>query len=289
MTTYPRGEDWASYQPSAPSTAGLDFAIVKATEGTWYINPRHAAQAAHGREAHLVVGHYHFVRSGSTMRDQADYFLHTAGARPGDILTLDWEDHAVPYQEKDAWLHYVIGKAPHCRVLLYCNRDFWLHRDHSSFAGDGLWIADPGAPAGKPRVDHRWVIHQYSEAGGVDRDLANFKDTASMRAWAAKGTPPAPEPALRFEPYPGAAWFTIGRRSPVVAATHERLVAVGCARYRSHTHLDVIGSGDIASYEAWQRAYNAQHHKGWTGDALKWPPGRETWDALHVPATNRTA
>jgi hypothetical protein len=64
---------------------------------------------------------------------------------------------------------------------------------------------------------------------------------------------------------------------------HERLVAVGCARYRSHTNLNVIGSGDIASYEAWQRKYNTAHHKGWTGSALKWPPGRETWDALQVP------
>ena len=64
---------------------------------------------------------------------------------------------------------------------------------------------------------------------------------------------------------------------------HDRLVAVGCNRYTSTANKDVIGSGDVASYEAWQRKYNTDHHKGWTGSALKWPPGRETWDALHVP------
>lgn len=88
-----------------------------------------------------------------------------------------------------------------------------------------------------------------------------------------------------YVPFPGAAWFTMGRRSPVIAAMHARLVEVGCSRYKSSANKDVIGSGDVASYEAWQRQYNATHHKGWTGSALKWPPGKETWDALHVPST----
>ena len=87
----------------------------------------------------------------------------------------------------------------------------------------------------------------------------------------------------KYVPFPGAAWFSMGRRSPVVASMHARLVAVGCSRYKSTANKDVIGSGDVASYEAWQRQYNETHHKGWTGSALKWPPGKETWDALQVP------
>jgi hypothetical protein len=87
---------------------------------------------------------------------------------------------------------------------------------------------------------------------------------------------------IKHVPFPGAAWFSMGRRSPVVAAMHDRLVAVGCSRYKSSANKDVIGSGDVASYEAWQRQYSATHHKGWTGAALKWPPGKETWDALEV-------
>jgi hypothetical protein len=271
------GIDVASYQSSAYGTTGLAFVMVKATEGTGYVNPRHAAQIAHGREHALVVGHYHFVRPGS-MTAQATYFLQHAAPRAGDVLALDWEDAGVTGAEKDAWIKHVQSVSPHNRVLLYCNRDFWLNRDTSSFAGDGLWIADPGVPAGEPRVEHHWTIHQYSEAGGVDHDVANFASKASLKAWAAKGTP-----APAYEPFPGAAWFTVGRRSPIVAAMHDRLVAVGCNHYESSASKDVIGSGDIASYEAWQRKYNTEHHKGWTGSALKWPPGKETWDALKVP------
>ncbi|MEE4541002.1 GH25 family lysozyme [Streptomyces sp. V4-01] len=265
------GIDIASYQGTSYSTTGLGFVVVKATEGTGYVNPRHAAQIATGRRHSLVVGHYHFVRPGS-MTAQATYFLQHAAARAGDVLALDWEDTGVTGAQKDAWIEHVQAAAPRNRVLLYCNRDFWLHRGPTSFAGDGLWIADPGAPAGRPRVDFHWTIHQYSETGGLDRDVANFANTAALRAWAAKGTP-----APAHEPFPGVAWFTLGRRSPVVAAMHARLVAVGCNHYASSANKDVIGSGDVASYEAWQRRC------GFTGAAAQWPPGKASWDKLHVP------
>ena len=81
-------------------------------------------------------------------------------------------------------------------------------------------------------------------------------------------------------PFPGAGWFTMGRRSPIVAAMHERLVAEGCDHYKSSADADVIGSGDVASYEAWQRKC------GFTGSAATWPPGETTWNRLRVPKTN---
>jgi hypothetical protein len=266
------GIDVASYQSDTYSTTGLGFVMVKATEGTGYVNPRHAAQVATGRAHGLVVGHYHFVRPDS-ITAQATFFLATAAPHPGDVLILDWEDKGVTTADKDAWIKHVQAAAPHHRVLLYCNRDFWANRDSTSFAGDGLWIADPGAPAGHPRVQHDWAMHQFSDADGLDRDVANFGSVDAMRTWAAKGTPPKPH----YEPFPGAHWFATGRRSPIVAAMHARLVAVGCGRYRSHTNVDVIGSGDVASYEAWQRKC------GYTGKAATWPPGKTTWDKLHVP------
>lgn len=86
----------------------------------------------------------------------------------------------------------------------------------------------------------------------------------------------APAPA-KYEPFPGAAWFAMGRKSPIVEAMHNRLVAVGCGRYQSSANKNVIGSGDVASYEAWQRKC------GYSGTAAKWPPGKSTWDKLQVP------
>ncbi|MER6331867.1 N-acetylmuramoyl-L-alanine amidase [Streptomyces sp. NPDC001034] len=90
--------------------------------------------------------------------------------------------------------------------------------------------------------------------------------------------PTKPKPtAQKYEPFPGPAWFTTGRKSPIVAAMHDRLVAVGCNHYQSSKNKDVIGPGDVASYEAWQRKC------GYSGSAASWPPGPTTWAKLHVP------
>lgn len=196
------GIDIASYQSIAYGTQGLGFVFVKATEGTNYLNPRYSAQIAHGRQNALMIGHYHFVRPGS-MSAQVSYFLQHVSLKSGDVLCLDWEDPGVSSADKDAFLKGLKAQTPSHKVVLYCNRDFWLNRDRSSYAADGLWIADPSAPAGAPRIQHPWLFHQYGESGGVDLDLADFPSKAALLAWAGATTPPtAPTPASRTQEDP---------------------------------------------------------------------------------------
>jgi len=182
------GQDWASYQADAPSTAGLSFVLVKATESTTYVNPRHAAQIAHARAEGVVAGHYHFQRPGSPTA-QAAYFLQHAAPEAGDVLACDWEDAGVSCADKDSFIKAVQKAQPGLRVLLYCNKDFWLHRDTTSFYGDGLWIADPSSAKGKPGITAQFVIHQYSEVGGVDHNYSPMA-AAEFRAWANKQEEP---------------------------------------------------------------------------------------------------
>ena len=176
------GQDWASYQSAVMPTDGLTYAFIKATEGTSYINPKHDAQVAYSRAQGLVVGHYHFARPG-TVADQVSYFLRHAAPQSGDILCLDWEDTGVSGSDKDAWIRAAQAAMPQHQVVLYCNRDFWVNRDSTSFAGDGLWIADPGVRAGYPRIQAPWLFHQYAETGGIDRDYCTLSADA-LRAWA---------------------------------------------------------------------------------------------------------
>ncbi|GAA1065190.1 peptidoglycan-binding protein [Streptomyces asiaticus] len=136
--------------------------------------------------------------------------------------------------------------------------------------------------------------------GGAPTGFA--RDTVPMDTWLKRGghyghnqapgnrhVDPGPMPDLfatspskspsspKYEPFPGGDWFTMGRKSPIVAAMHDRLVAVGCNHYQSSKNKNVIGSGDKASYEAWQRKC------GYSGADAKWPPGKTTWDRLKVP------
>jgi hypothetical protein len=87
--------------------------------------------------------------------------------------------------------------------------------------------------------------------------------------------PTPPKPA--YEPFPGASFFAAGRRSPIIAAMHKRLVAEGCNHYQSSTNADVWGSGDVNSYAAWQRKL------GYTGSGADGTPGPSSWSKLHVP------
>lgn len=176
-----KGQDWSGYQPTEPSVSGLSFVFIKATEGTSYVNPHMAAQAAWARKNSLVVGFYHFARPGS-MADQAQFFVENAVSVEGDLLAVDWEDTAVSCADKDALLADVKNLRPSHKVLLYCNRYFWLNVDTTSDCGDGLWIADY-VTAGEPRIQAHWTFHQYSDTP-VDEDLGNFVDVASLQRWA---------------------------------------------------------------------------------------------------------
>lgn len=185
------GQDWANYQVAAPSLAGLGFVFVKATEGSSYVNPKHDAQVAHVRAGGQVTGHYHFQHPGSPTA-QAAFFLKHARPLSGDVLACDWEDTGVSCADKDQFIRAVKAAQPHLRVVLYCNRDFWLHRDTTSFVGDGLWIADPSAPKGQPRVSAEWLFHQYGSPGGIDRNYCPLT-ADQLRSWAAGTTPITPQ------------------------------------------------------------------------------------------------
>ncbi|MGW7350933.1 peptidoglycan-binding protein [Streptomyces sp. NPDC054784] len=127
-----------------------------------------------------------------------------------------------------------------------------------------------------------WLGHQHvpenshGDPGDLDfaRVLAHAKDDDEDNTPA----PPKPSPSKpKYEPFPGAAFFTTGRKSPIILAMRKRLIAEGCNRYKSSSNPDTWGSGDEASYEAWQRKC------GFTGSDAKVPPGKTTWDRLKVP------
>ena len=90
-----KGIDISSWQ--AGLDAGkipADFVIVKATEGTNYVNPNcdeHYQQAA---AAGKKLGVYHFARNGSNDAiAEADFFVdNIQGYIKHAMLILDWED-----------------------------------------------------------------------------------------------------------------------------------------------------------------------------------------------------
>lgn len=204
------GQDWSSYQDAQPNTTGLSFAFVKVTEGQSYVNPKWVSQRDHAKANGLVWGGYHYPHMANSPKAEADYFLSQVNWRPGDLLALDWEgydsanrsvSHAGQLAYKDAWLRYVKQRMPHNPVGLYCNTDYWLHVDTTSYYADFLWITTSGRPAGDPGIQAAWLFHQYG-SDTVDHDYCHLPSIGALHTWTQSVTAraaPAPRPGRSVE------------------------------------------------------------------------------------------
>ena len=145
------GIDVASYQSdmNVGEVAG-DFALVKATEGVDYTNPAFSRHAKQTLSAGKKLGVYHFIRSDSDIKQQANYFLTTVKPYIGKaMLVLDFENTTGSTIQNQAgvglakqWLDYVYQQTG-VRSVLYTGISCENSLDWSSVvkANYGLWIA----------------------------------------------------------------------------------------------------------------------------------------------------
>ena len=142
------GIDIASYQAGIDlKKVPCDFVIIKATEGTSYVNPDAARAFAQAKKAGLLIGFYHYAAKGGSQAE-AKHFLNTVKSIAGDenaIYILDWERGGnVNFGDTayaKAWLDYVkanTGRVP----FIYMSKSVC-----ASFYGTGvaehypLWCA----------------------------------------------------------------------------------------------------------------------------------------------------
>ena len=212
MSDYLHGVDISSHQTGWAPDADDQFVFVKATEGKTYTNPAYEDQLEAARAGGLVVGHYHWLNDGD-VDDQVDYFLAVADLAPGDLIACDWEDSSNPTTaQKDQWITDVQDRLDGAhRVGLYCNRDWWINHDTSSFAGDFLWIANYTS-ADNPGIQAEWHFWQYTDKP-IDQNHGAFADVEALRAWAGSsdgGDTPTP-------PIDAGPWFSTDYLFPKLA------------------------------------------------------------------------
>jgi GH25 family lysozyme M1 (1,4-beta-N-acetylmuramidase) len=192
------GPDVSSYQHPHPTSAhphgqpinwtavkkaGKDFAIVKATEGTTYINPwfagPYATDYADAAAAGLVTGSYHFARPGRPVmpnaRAQAKFYAATIGAvntantlppaldlevtgglKPGQLVT--WAQAFLLEMRK------LTGRTP----MLYTYPSFWDYdlADPTALARYPLWMASYGVSTAP--VADLWQYTSGAHINGID-------------------------------------------------------------------------------------------------------------------------
>ncbi|KAI1428920.1 glycoside hydrolase family 25 protein [Xylaria sp. FL1777] len=187
-----QGFDISHYQPSvnfaAAYSAGARFVIIKATEGTTYIDSSFSSHYSGATSAGFIRGGYHFAHldtsSGAT---QANYFLAHGGGWSGDGITLpgmlDLEgDCVLSVSATVAWIkdfsdtyHSKTGVYP----LLYTNPSWWSSCTGNSNAftsTNPLVLARYSSSAGTPPGGWPYyTFWQYNDAYayGGDSDVFN--------------------------------------------------------------------------------------------------------------------
>ena len=181
-----RGFDVSGYQAGIGIAAmEADFVIVKATEGTAYVNPDYRRQADEALASGKLLGCYHYAygsHSPGSAADEARHFLERfAPYRGRAIPVLDWEAEAqsLPVSWALEWLEAVeaeTGATP----WFYAYASYLNSRDHSAISRFPLWMASYlSRYAGGGYVDgpeNIWptgswdgmVAYQYTSEGRLD-------------------------------------------------------------------------------------------------------------------------
>lgn len=84
------------------------------------------------------------------------------------------------------------------------------------------------------------------------------------------------KPAVKYEPYPGLAFFKVGRTSKKITALGKALVKAGYKGYKS-------GPGPVFTSADKKAVTWFQHKQGWSGASADGYPGSETWKRLKIP------
>ncbi|MFF3260048.1 GH25 family lysozyme [Streptomyces sp. NPDC002932] len=209
----PVGMDVSSYQGSINWTsvrgAGIEFAWMKATEGTTYKDPTFSTNYLGAYNAGVIRGAYHYGRpdvSGGAA--QANFFADNGGAWSRDNLTLPGvlDIEGTCYGKTPAamqsWIldFYNTYKARTGRDVVIYTSPSWWNSCTGGWSGmsarSPLWVAhwtsagSPSIPTGFPF----WTVWQYSStgsvsgiSGNVDRD--RFSGDRSRLLALANNTP----------------------------------------------------------------------------------------------------
>jgi len=180
-----RGVDVSSYQGDIDwpvlADQDIDFAYIKATEGSSSIDSRFEANWAGASQTDLLIGAYHFMSFETPGATQAQHVIDTVPKGGGLPIAVDVEFYGGFFQnpptrdEVDAILgpllerleqHY--GSAP----VIYATPEAYGRYISGAYADSPIWIRSVVLP---PALDdgRDWTIWQYSHRdrlAGYDGD-----------------------------------------------------------------------------------------------------------------------
>jgi len=226
------GVDVSVYEPRVDwrvlRSQGFKFALIRATSGIGYVDPRFASHWEDAREAGLLRGAYHYLIGEQDARQQADLFISTVGSDKGELPPIvDLEDaynEKVPNNVLISRCKEVldlIEKAFGRRPMVYSRKTYldahftqgsrppvWA-KDYDIWVAQYPWTFNPDSMPNvnmpqQPPGWKDWKFWQYSESAIVEGvtdennqptriDLNWFRGTEEDLFRFAKVQPPTPQ------------------------------------------------------------------------------------------------
>ncbi|MDR1565085.1 MAG: glycoside hydrolase family 25 [Oscillospiraceae bacterium] len=173
---YPvRGVDSSSYQGEINwqtlAKEGIDFAYVKATEGSTYVDSCFEYNLENALKTDLYIGAYHFFSFESSGSAQAAHFIATVPLNDGMLPPVvdlefygDYENHAPSKEAVTAELNDMLERlAKHYnkKPLIYVTKESYELYISGGFAEYDIWFRNV---TGKPKLNdgREWTLWQYS-------------------------------------------------------------------------------------------------------------------------------
>jgi lysozyme len=158
------------------ASKGFHFAFIKATEGSWYIDPQFRRNWEKGRKTHLRMGAYHFFKFHISGVKQADNFIKNVRLSKKDFPPVvdveEWGNYyakTLPTKSIKRELRAMInrlkkhyGRNP----IIYSNISTYNRIIKGDFKANPIWIV---AFHSKPRLSdgRKWVVWQHSHVAKI--------------------------------------------------------------------------------------------------------------------------
>lgn len=204
--------DEASWQEGIDNTIlDCDAVIVKATQGTTYVNPICDSLYQAAKSAGKLLGVYHYA-SGGNPEAEAEFFINNVqGYLHEAILVLDWESGDNAAWGDSSW---VARFCAHVVALTGINPMIYVQRSAANQCvglGDyGIWLAEYPDYAVRgwdayypPNYSGDYAMHQFTSSGAISGwsgplDLSLFfGDANAWRAYAGATGQPVPTPQVQ--------------------------------------------------------------------------------------------
>lgn len=168
--------------------AGIEFVIIKATEGGNFKDKAFLSNVRRAREAGLKVGAYHFFRFDTPGYMQGLNFVNSIQGRHLDLpVVIDIEEWANPTSQPTPKVMGRLGEmidhleSHGYRVMLYTNKNGYERFVRGRLEGYPLWICSLAQePEGM-----EWTLWQSTHNGRVDGvdhpvDINHFRGSREM-------------------------------------------------------------------------------------------------------------